>query len=366
MNRIPIFGIVLSGLLSCALLGSCTRPLPLVVGTYGHNLYEVDFFPDGSFGPLKAIPSENPSFVIREGAGHYFAVSENDPYSGVYSYSESAVTAFSDHSDFCPCHLLRVGDMIYTADYGKGSISAFPVLDGVVQARSGVIHYDCSGPDPVRQTHSHIHQLRMIPDGICRKLGLVGEWMLASDLGGDVIHVLSRNDGAELQDCPELAIKLAPGTGPRHMEFNPDANMLYCITELGGMVYAIDISSEDGKPRFETLQTLKADQVDAGGSADIHLHPSGKFLYTSHRLDNDGIAVFDVREDGTLELSSYRETGLHPRNFAITPDGKYMLVACRDSYCIQVFAINPKDGTLSAEPLNTLHFDTDQPVCIAF
>ena len=150
------------------------------------------------------------------------------------------------------------------------------------------------------------------------------------------------------------------------MEFNPDANMLYCITELGGMVYTINISSEDEKPRFETLQTLKADQVDAGGSADIHLHPSGKFLYTSHRLDNDGIAVFDVREDGTLELSSYRKTGLHPRNFAITPDGKYLLVACRDSYCIQVFAINPKDGTLSEEPLNTLHFDTDQPVCIAF
>lgn len=47
---------------------SCTRTLPLVVGTYGHNLYELDFFLDGSFGALKAIQSENPSFVIREGA----------------------------------------------------------------------------------------------------------------------------------------------------------------------------------------------------------------------------------------------------------------------------------------------------------
>ena len=61
------------------MLSSCSRgDLDLVVGTYGHNLYEVTFKTDGTFGPLRAIPSENPSFVIQDGPGHYFAVSEND------------------------------------------------------------------------------------------------------------------------------------------------------------------------------------------------------------------------------------------------------------------------------------------------
>ena len=136
------------------MLSSCSRgDLDLVVGTYGHNLYEVTFKTDGTFGPLRAIPSENPSFVIQDGPGHYFAVSENDPQSGVYSYSESRVTAFRDHSDFCPCHLLRVGDMILTADYGKGSVSVFPIQDEVVQPKTASIFFNGSGPDSLRQSH---------------------------------------------------------------------------------------------------------------------------------------------------------------------------------------------------------------------
>ena len=77
-------------LFTVAMLVSCTGnnnsgPMEMVIGTYGHNLYEVTFTSDGTFGPMTAIPSENPSFVIKDGKGHYFAVSENDPCSGVYS-----------------------------------------------------------------------------------------------------------------------------------------------------------------------------------------------------------------------------------------------------------------------------------------
>ena len=164
---------IMAAFSAALMLSSCSRgDLDLVVGTYGHNLYEVTFKTDGTFGPLRAIPSENPSFVIQDGPGHYFAVSENDPQSGVYSYSESRVTAFRDHSDFCPCHLLRVGDMILTADYGKGSVSVFPIEDEVVQPKTASIFFDGSGPDSLRQSHSHIHQMRRIPEGICRSQGL--------------------------------------------------------------------------------------------------------------------------------------------------------------------------------------------------
>ena len=76
-------------------------------------------------------------YLIKDGKGHYFAVSENDPCSGVYSYSGSRVTALQDNSDFCPCHLTLLEGTIYTADYGRGSISSFPVVDGIVQPKSG-------------------------------------------------------------------------------------------------------------------------------------------------------------------------------------------------------------------------------------
>ena len=115
-------------------------------------------------------------------------------------------------------------------------------------------------------------------------------------------------------------------------------------------------------PTFDLLQRIQADEVNAGGSADIHMHPSGRFLYTSHRLDNDGISVFAVGEDGLLEKIAYTRTGRHPRNFMITPDGSLILVAAMRDNIIQVFRI-AEDGTLTLTD-SVLRFDSDQPSCI--
>ena len=144
------------------------------------------------------------------------------------------------------------------------------------------------------------------------------------------------------------------------MEFN--GGKLYCIAELSGDVLVYDMCTSCEKPSFTLAQTIQADEVDAGGSADIHMHPNGKYLYTSHRLDNDGISVFKVGKDGLLEKISYAHTGRHPRNFLITPDGKLLLVTCMHDNLVQVFRIT-EDGTLTLTD-SVLRFDTDQPSCL--
>mgnify|MGYP002515235276 FL=1 len=151
------------------------------------------------------------------------------------------------------------------------------------------------------------------------------------------------------------------GSGPRHMEFSADGERLYVIAELSGEVLVYGAGS-DGEPSFTLVQRIQADEVNAGGSADIHIHPSGKWIYTSHRLDNDGISIFKINEDGTLEKCGYARTGRHPRNFMITPDGELLLVACRDDRLIQVFTIE-KDGTLTLTP-SKLVFESDMPSSI--
>ena len=91
-----------------------------------------------------------------------------------------------------------------------------------------------------------------------------------------------------------------------------------------------------------------ADEGGGKGSADIHVSPDGKFLYTSHRLKKDGIAIFSINPStGLLTKVGYQETGIHPRNFAITPNGKYLLVACRDDNTIQIFKRNVRTGLLT-------------------
>ena len=87
--------------------------------------------------------------------------------------------------------------------------------------------------------------------------------------------------------------------------------------------------------------------MDARGAADIHLSPDGKYLYASLRLRGDGVVVFSVALDGTLTYSGFQATGPHPRNFNITPNGKYLLVACRDNNSIEIYARDPATGLLS-------------------
>ena len=170
-----------------------------------------------------------------------------------------------------------------------------------------------------------------------------------------LLHLSEDNDLTYIDDiaCPA-------GSGPRHMEFSKDGRMLYCIAELSGEVLAYRISRDaDEVPAFTLVQTIQADEVNAGGSADIHLHPDGIHLYTSHRLDNDGISIFTIRPDGTLEKTGYARTARHPRNFMITPEGDFLMVACRDDHVIQVFKIG-NDGSLTLTP-SVLTFDTDLP-----
>lgn len=134
----------------------------------------------------------------------------------------------------------------------------------------------------------------------------------------------------------------------------------YLITELSGKVIAF--SYDDGC--LEQIQTITADTVAARGSADIHLSPDGKYLYASNRLKEDGIAIFAVNpENGTLAKVGYQPTGIHPRNFNITPNGKYLLAACRDSNVIQVYKRNEVTGLLEDTHQDIV---VDMPVCVQF
>ena len=150
------------------------------------------------------------------------------------------------------------------------------------------------------------------------------------------------------------------GTGPRHFDFHPNGLYFYLLGELSGEVIVYDYNMGDLKQK----QTIFADSVGARGSADIHVSPNGRFLYASNRLQEDGIAVFSIDpQDGTLTKIGYQPTAKHPRNFAITPNGKFLLVASRDDNVIQVFSVDKKTGLLQD---SNQDISIDKPVCIKF
>jgi 6-phosphogluconolactonase (cycloisomerase 2 family) len=301
-----------------------------------------------------------------DGSTAVYAVSENGDDSGLYSFEnrkgKTKAASGLKPAGADPCFIMDMnGEYIFTADYSGGSISIFPVKEGALGELCEQLVFEGSGPVEGRQESSHIHQIRQVP--ATGNIG--GDWLVASDLGADVIRLIfvsridSQMHGQSIMPVHISDIPCPAGSGPRHMEFAPDGRTLYCIAELSGEVLVYDVSDSDGSPAFTLKQQIQADEVNAGGSADIHIHPSGKWLYTSHRLDNDGIAVFKIEKDGLLEKTGYTRTARHPRNFMITDDGKQLIVACRDDKVLQVFDIG-EDGMLTLTP-SVLTFEDDRP-----
>ena len=388
--------------------------LDLVIGTYGDFVYHYQFncetmefvlagkaeAADASYALAEYSMepgSENPS-----GRYNIYAVSEVGAGSGVYSfecqsgnYLTIRKTAERRQSGADPCFIMLYdmgdsgistggqakgddldqrskaekpegngADYMLTADYSGGSISVFPIVKGKVEDRCDQLCFEGRGPVIGRQESSHIHQLRLLP----KQEKWNDDYILATDLGADLIRliyvgsVFSEMKGSQVMLTHVDDIPCPEGSGPRHMEFSPEGKMMYCLAELSGEVLVYEITRNEGMPSLGLVQNIQADEVNAGGSADIHIHPSGKWLYTSHRLDNDGVAIFRIKPDGQLEKTGYCRTSRHPRNFMITPDGDFLLVACRDDRLIQTFRIG-QDGNLTPTSA-ILQFENDMPSSI--
>ena len=354
-----------------------------LIGTYGSLIYKVDF--DATSGIIKVTDTlqvPNASYVTGSG-GSIYTFSESGADSKVYSFKDGVRSEVLCPGDN-PCYITLSPDRNYllTADYSGGSVSVYPLQNGTVGMQSGAagsgtvgmqngtvgertqkLTFDGSGPVTHRQGSPHIHQVKILPD----IPGVEGNWILAPDLGSDKIRILRYigNKGAVGNPAPLehiSDISFPAGSGPRHIEFDVQRQMMYCIAELSGKVFAFRMGASEGKPAFELVQSVIADEYNTGGSGDIHLHPGGKYLYTSHRLQNDGLAVFAVNEDGTIEKKGYVHTKEHPRNFLITPCGKYLIVASKNTCTLQLFTIG-QDGIPVATD-QVLNLSPDAPTSV--
>lgn len=348
------------------------QELTMLVGTYtagdSKGIYSFRFDEEtGTATALSEAEVENPSYLTPSADGKFvYAVSEFnneqaavnafafDKEKGTFQLLNSQKTGGED-----PCYIITNGNNVITANYSGGSISVFPLAkDGSLLPASDIIEFEGSGADKERQEKPHLHCVCITPDG---------KYLFADNLGTDQIHkfIINPNADAEnkesfLKEGSPAVFEVDAGSGPRHLTFAPNGNYAYLINELSGTVIAFEYKDGD----LEEIQTIAADTVGAKGSGDIHISPDGKFLYASNRLKADGIAIFRIdSENGKLTKAGYQLTGIHPRNFIITPNGKYLLVACRDSNVIQVYERNADTGLLS-----DIHKDikVDKPVCIKF
>ncbi|MDE6049408.1 MAG: lactonase family protein [Paramuribaculum sp.] len=299
----------------------------------------------------------NPSFICVDAENHrLYSVGEDSGNSSTMNMltfeangSDLKLCASDTTGGAAPCHIILSpdGSRVFTANYMGGSISGY-TLDstGLFADTVKIMQFYGSSVDSLRQSQPHLHQISFIPG--------TGT-MLANDLGTDKIYVIpAPYTGEEITE-----IKMKPGSGPRHTTFDSTGKHAYMLTEISGEINVFDISDD----KLTLKQTIAADSLNAEGSADIHLSPDNKFLYASNRLKGDGVVILKVNpSDGTLARIGFQPTGAHPRNFAITPNGKFLLVACRDTDTIEIYRRDFATGLF--ELCGTI--PSSRPTCIAF
>lgn len=324
-------------------VGSYTERITPDFGGHGEGIYTMSLSSKkGKVKHLHTFKTQNPS---------YLAISDNQKY--LYSFTAVAaemkpkVQAFAIQEDYSlkllneieiagsfPCHIAFIQNKLVVPCYNSGNVLLFSTTDsGELVTNPSVVTHSGSGVNPARQEAPHPHQAVF-----CATQNKI----YVPDLGLDAVKVYQIENN-ELKPVLSDAIAITAGFGPRHLVFNKKQNLGYLLNELTAHVSVLKLV--DGvfvqKAVYNSLPSSFQEQPSASA---IRLHPGGDFLYVANRTW-DGITVFKI--DGEeLHLKDYKMMKAKTiRDFAISPDGDWLVAALQDSDILKVFEING-NGTL--------------------
>ena len=259
-----------------------------------------------------------------------------------------------------PCHVVldRTGKNLLIANYGSGSVAVIPVaVDGRLGEPSSVIQHSGKSVHPQRQQGPHAH---------CVTLDPANRFAFVCDLGLDKVMAY-RFDAAQGKLTPAEPAFTAtkPGAGPRHMAFRPDGKFAYVLNEMNSTVTAFSYDAASGRlAEIQTESTLPPYYEGRNSTAEIAVHPSGKWLYVSNR-GNDSVVLFDIdREKGTVSFTEEQNTGGRtPRHFGIQPNAKHLAIGNQNSDTVLVCRIDDGNGRLKP---SGVFAEVPSPACVVF
>ena len=348
------------------------------VGTYtegtSKGIYAFRF--DQARGALTPVglvaETRSPSWLALHPSGQYlYAANEvndvdADKSGGVSAFkvdrTSGALTLLNSQPSrgAHPCHLTvdRQGTHLLVANYTGGTLAVLPLKpDGSLATPSQVVQHKGSSLNTSRQAAPHAHSVDLDADN---------RFAISSDLGADRLFIYRYDPkGGGLSAGLQPAVAATPGAGPRHFAFHPNGQFGFAINELSSTVTSYAWDARRGALKtLATTSTLPKGYRGKSSTAEIRVHPGGRFLYGSNR-GHDSIAVYRISEtSGNLTLVEHEPTrGKTPRNFTIDPSGQWLVAANQDSGTLAVFRINDKSGALT--PVGPL-VNVGSPVSVVF
>lgn len=336
----------------------------------GIHIYKMDPA-TGSWRPHDTAKGiKNPSYLaFHPNQRFLFAVNELKDYKGqaTGTLSSFAIEPTSGQLHFInkvpthgtdPCQVTvdQTGKYALVANFSSGSVAVLPIReDGSLSEASAVIQHEGSGLDPARQSGPHAHSVT---------LDASNRFAYVPDLGLDkvMIYGFDPNRG-KLKSHDQPWFQTKRGAGPRHFVFHPDKNFAYLINELDSTIVSLEHNRETGTLKeIQTVPALPESVAGESTCADIHVDPSGCYLFGSNR-GHDSIVVYKIdNRSGNLTYVGHESTqGKTPRNFAVDPTGKFLFAANQDSNTVVHFSIDQQTGRLSPTGQIT---KAPTPVCV--
>ncbi len=354
-------------------------------GSHSKGIYVSRFNPaTGEVShPELAAQIVNPSFLaVHPNHRFLYAVIEDPLSLGPDFDHESFVSAFAidptsgtlrllntrptGGTSTCYISIDKSGHYALLANFGSSSVSVLHINDdGSLGDQTAFMKHVGRGKDPSFQSRAHPHSIDISPDK---------RYAIVSDLGLDKVFIYKFDDATgKLSPHDPPFVQMESGGGPRHFVFDSEGKYGYSLKEMSGIVTVLAWNAADGTlTKVQDAKTLKSDFVGSNDSAEIEIHPNGKFLYESNRRSRgvnlfgpDTIGVFAI-DPGTGMLSEVEQVspgGTMPRNFAIDPTGSYLFSGNELSGTVTVFHVDSNTGRLT--PTSTV-LKIDVPVCIKF
>ena len=359
-------------------------PYRLLVGTYsdGHEpgIYAFGIDPEtGATDTFSSVSNViNPSYLSlwrqADGTDFVYAVSENGRSSAVNAFAFDAQTGRLQRIHTLPapgadpCYIAAQEKHLVTADYSSGTITVYArETTGGIAGVQQIIRHTGTSVHPERQRSPHIHQTIFTPDG---------QLLLATDLGTDRIisYRYHPEDSLPLMAIDTLTVN--PGSGPRHLTFYPDpatleiwrtrfttAYVAFVLGELDGRITTIAIDDTGQMQQIDEATVVPFGDGEQA-AADIRVTPDGGFLYATNRAEANTLLSYKIMSWGKPHFQGEMPTGGQgPRNFALTPDGKYIFVANQYTGTIVVFL---RDALRGNHMDTGIRINVKQPVCLLF
>lgn len=344
----------------------------LYIGTGGkkaEGIYQTTF--DQATGQFSEVclsaRIDSPGFLtLHPKVDILYAVAKWQKKAGVIGYRIGEDGALSEFTrEPCPdgmgCHLAvhPSGKFLLTAQYGGGSVAFFPLDDGGNLSVPTIFkHEGGSKVFEKRQESPHPHWCGFSP---------CGNYALVPDLGLDRI-VVYRIDRERKLISPHGKVISSPGGGPRHMKFSTNGKYLYLLNELSLSVESFSWDPNLGSAASISLvKTLTENEKKAesfNSAAEILVHSSGKWVYSSNR-GHDSVTAFKTEKDGSLQtIQKQPIRGAFPRNINFSPDGHWLLAAGQDSNTISAHKIDQANGKLTY--LRGATINVPNPICLLF